>query len=185
MAQIPVPRGEEKQPRRTRWRSPGDGRRFDPNGSASRGTPWRRSRLGRYALGAGEPCRVRPSSCRLRSSCGPWPRSSCSLIGTWQPPMPLHLFSPGASILALQPPRPAQSLLPAQVWALAEAHSPGAGASVLAAFAFALAGVEAAADVRLLRHQWLLRVFLAALSARPRLGAGQHTAEGGRGQLSE
>ena len=54
-----------------------------------------------------------------------------SLIGTWQPPLPLQAFSPGVLTSALQPPRPAQSLSPAQVWALAVAHSPPPAKSFL------------------------------------------------------
>src|SRR5665213_1837904 len=133
MAQIPVGKRKERRSRRTRGRSPGERRRrrFDPS---RRRVEIRGNAVGRchtyLALGASPnflPAFFMSASKLSRALA----QILEFLIGTWQPPWPLHLFSPGASTFVLQPPRPAQSLLPAQVWALAVAQSPWPAQSFL------------------------------------------------------
>ena len=92
------PEREAKRPRRTHGRSPGE--KANRQGLLVLG---RRAR--RYFL-SGKAFFM--SASKLERALA---QVFASLIGTAQPPMPLHLFSPGV-LLALQPPRPAQSLSP-------------------------------------------------------------------------
>ena len=109
-----------------------------------------------------------------------------SLIGTWQPPMPLHLFSPGASTFSLQPPRPAKSLSPAQVWALAVAQSLWPAQLFLPPLPLPLQRFRP----RQMCGSWDISGLLLSLAAllvggEAEAGAGEQPAQGGRGQLAE